>query len=130
AERYVFFCFAVLEAIQQLERLPDLIHCHDWQTGLIPFLLRTRYRHLPGYREIKTVFTIHNLQYQGVFPRELLQDLLSTGDEAFTADGLEFYGEASCMKAGLQFADKLSTVSYTYAHEIQTEEYGEKLDGV
>lgn len=130
AERFAFFSFAVLEMMDKLERLPDVLHCHDWQTGLIPFLLRTRYANRPGYRSIRTVFTIHNLQYQGVFSRDLLQDLLSTGDDAFTQDSLEFYGAASCMKAGLRFADKLSTVSFTYAYEIQSEQYGEKLDGV
>lgn len=130
AERFAFFNFAVLEALKHLEELPDIIHCHDWQTGLIPFLLKTRYANEPGFRKIRTLFTIHNLQFQGVFSRELLQDLLAAGDDAFTRDGLEFYGGASCLKAGLRYADKLSTVSYTYAHEIQGEEYGEKLDGV
>lgn len=130
AERFVFFSFAVLEMLTKLEQLPDLIHCHDWQTGLIPFLLRTRYANRPGYRDIRTVFTIHNLQFQGVFSRQLLQDLLATGDDSFTQDSLDFYGAGSCMKAGLRFADKLSTVSLTYSYEIQTEEYGEKLDGV
>ncbi len=130
AERFAFFSFAVLELLGHLDDMPDLIHCHDWQTGLIPFLLRTRYANRPGYRDIRTVFTIHNLQYQGVFSRELLQDLLAAGDDSFTEDSLEFYGAGSCMKAGLRFADKLSTVSNTYAYEIQTEAYGEKLDGV
>lgn len=130
AERFAFFSFAVLEMLDKLDVLPDILHCHDWQTGLIPFLLKTRYANRPGYRDIRTVFTIHNLQYQGVFSRDLLQDLLATGDDSFTEDSLEFYGAASCMKAGLRFADKLSTVSNTYAYEIQTEAYGEKLDGV
>jgi starch synthase len=130
AERFAFFSFAVLELLDKLEQLPDIIHCHDWQTGLIPFLLRTRYANRPGYRDIRTVFTIHNLQYQGVFSRDLLQDLLAAGDDSFTEDSLEFYGAGSCMKAGLRYADKLSTVSLTYAHEIQTEAYGEKLEGV
>jgi starch synthase len=130
AERFAFFSFAVLEMLGKLDWMPDIVHCHDWQTGLIPFLLRTRYANRPGYRDIRTVFTIHNLQYQGVFSRELLQDLLATGDDSFTGDSLEFYGAASCMKAGLRFSDKLSTVSNTYSYEIQTEEYGEKLDGV
>jgi starch synthase len=130
AERFAFFSFAVLEMLDKLDIMPNIIHCHDWQTGLIPFLLRTRYANRPGYRDIRTVFTIHNLQYQGVYSRELLQDLLATGDDSFTEDSLEFYGAGSCMKAGLRFADKLSTVSNTYAHEIQTEAYGEKLDGV
>ncbi len=130
AERFVFFSVAVLEMLDKLGRMPDILHCHDWQTGLIPFLLRTRYANRPGYRNIRTVYTIHNLQYQGVFSRELLQELLTTGDDSFTEDSLEFYGAASCMKGGLRFADKLSTVSFTYAREIQSEEYGEKLDGV
>lgn len=132
AERYAFFCFAVLEALARLEKdeLPDIVHCHDWQTGLIPLLLKTRYSHYPALRGVRTVFTVHNLQYQGVFSRELLKDLLSAGDELFTEDGMEFYGAGSCMKAGLRYADKLTTVSPTYAREIQTWEYGEKLDGV
>ncbi|RED89388.1 glycogen synthase GlgA [Cohnella phaseoli] len=130
AERFVFFSVAVLEMLDKLGRMPDILHCHDWQTGIIPFLLKTRYANRPGYRNIRTVYTIHNLQYQGVFSRELLQELLTTGDDSFTEDSLEFYGAASCMKGGLRFADKLSTVSFTYAREIQSEEYGEKLDGV
>lgn len=130
AERFVFFSFAAVEAMLRESRLPDLVHCHDWQTGLVPFLLRTRYAYEPAVQQVRTVFTIHNLQYQGVFGRELLQDLLSVGDDAFTGDSLEFYGAASCMKAGLRFADKLTTVSPSYALEIQTPEYGEKLDGV
>lgn len=132
AERFVFFGFAVVEAMFRmgLEELPDIVHCHDWQTGVVPMLLRTRYSHVPAFKKIRTVFTIHNLQYQGVFSRGRLQDLLSAGDELFTEDGMEFYGAGSCMKAGLRFADKLTTVSPTYAREIQTPEYGEKLDGV
>lgn len=132
AERFAFFGFAVVETLFRLggDELPDILHCHDWQTGIIPMLLRTRYSHIPAFRNIRTVFTIHNLQYQGVFSRDKLKELLSAGDELFTEDGLEFYGAASCMKAGLRFADKLTTVSPTYAKEIQTPEYGEKLDGV
>lgn len=130
AERFVFFSFAVIECLKLLQDLPDIIHAHDWQTGLIPFLLRTRYAGRPGYHEIRTVYTIHNLQYQGVFPRGLMQDLLAAGDEMFTPEQLEFFGAANCMKAGLLYADKLTTVSPTYAREIQTEAYGEKLDGV
>jgi len=130
AERFVFFSFAAVEAMLRETTLPDVVHCHDWQAGLVPFLLRTRYAYEPAVQRVRTVFTIHNLQYQGVFSRELLQDLLSVGDDAFTGDSLEFYGAASCMKAGLRFSDKLTTVSPSYALEIQTEAYGEKLDGV
>ncbi|CAM3791493.1 glycogen synthase GlgA [Cohnella lubricantis] len=132
AERFAFFGFAAIEALFRLgkDELPDILHCHDWQTGLVPMLLRTRYSHIPAFKRIRTVFTIHNLQYQGVFSRDQLKDLLSAGDELFTEDGMAFYGAASCMKAGLRYADKLTTVSPAYAQEIQTPEYGEKLDGV
>lgn len=130
AERFTFFCLAAAETLLRTDALPEIVHCHDWQTGLLPMLLRTRYAYDPAIRKIRTVFTIHNLQYQGVFSREWLKDLLSAGDELFGEDGLEFYGAGSCMKAGLRFADKLTTVSPTYAKEIQTEEYGEKLEGV
>lgn len=130
AERFAFYCFAFMEALGRSERLPDIIHCHDWQTGLIPFLLRTRYAYNPALHRIRTVFTIHNLMYQGVFSQDLLKDLLSAGDDLFGEEGLEFYGAGSCMKAALRYADKLTTVSPTYALEIQTGEYGERLDGV
>ncbi|WP_219837782.1 glycogen synthase GlgA [Paenibacillus sp. R14(2021)] len=130
AERFVFFCYAVLESLLYADFKPDIIHCHDWQTGLIPFLLKTRYRNDPGYRDMAAVYTIHNLKYQGVFGRELLKDLMGSGDELFGSEGIDFYGAGNCMKGGLQYADKLTTVSPTYAEEIQTEYYGEKLDGL
>ncbi|MFC5652177.1 glycogen synthase GlgA [Paenibacillus solisilvae] len=130
AERFVFFCIAVTEALFHMDFRPDIIHCHDWQTGLIPFLLKTRYLHEPATRDIATVYTIHNLRYQGVFGKELLKDLLNSGDELFGSEGIEFYGAGSCMKGGLLYADKLTTVSPTYAEEIQTETYGEKLEGL
>ncbi|GIQ63539.1 glycogen synthase [Paenibacillus cisolokensis] len=130
AERFVFFSFAVVEALRYLDVRPDILHCHDWQTALVPFLLKTRYAHDPVCRGIATVFTIHNLKYQGVFSKELMLDLLGAGEEVFRTELLEFYGAANCMKSGLVCADKLTTVSPTYAEEIQTEWYGEKLDGL
>ncbi|MFD0713709.1 glycogen synthase GlgA [Paenibacillus sp. GCM10027626] len=130
AERFVFFALAVAEALRYLDFRPNIIHGHDWQAGLVPMLLKTRYRYDPACRGVKTVFTIHNLMYQGVFAKELLMDLLGAGEELFGADGLEFYGAGSCIKGGLIYADKLTTVSPTYASEIQTEAYGEKLDGL
>jgi len=130
AERFVFFSLAVVESLSFIDFRPDLIHCHDWQTGLIPFLLKTRYLHDPSCWHIGSVFTIHNLKYQGVFGKELLMDLLGAGEELFRSDGLEFHGSGSCMKGGLVYADKLTTVSPTYAAEIQTEAYGEQLDGL
>lgn len=130
AERFVFFCFAVMECVRYLDFRPDLVHCHDWQAGLIPFLLKTRYVNDPGWAGVKSVFTIHNLMYQGIFGIDLLKELLGAGDDMFTADRLEFEGAASCLKGGLVYADKLTTVSDTYAKEIQGWEYGERLDGL
>ncbi|GGF86845.1 glycogen synthase GlgA [Paenibacillus abyssi] len=130
AERFVFFCVAVMESLSYLNFKPDIIHCHDWQTGLIPFLLRTRYRDDPAWEGVRSLFTIHNLKYQGVFSQDVLRDLLGIGPEFFTPEGLEFFGGGSCMKAALLYADKLTTVSNTYAQEIQGRAYGEKLDGV
>ncbi|MWC29257.1 glycogen synthase GlgA [Paenibacillus sp. MMS18-CY102] len=129
-ERFVFFNFAIAECLPHLGFVPDVIHCHDWQTALLPFLLKTRYAYDPLCRSVRTVFTIHNLRYQGVFGQKLLQDLVGMDDFWFWTSGLEFYGAANCMKAGLQYADKLTTVSETYAQEIQTEYWGERLDGV
>ncbi|MFC4810020.1 glycogen synthase GlgA [Paenibacillus sp. GCM10023250] len=130
AERFVFFCHAVVESLFHSDFVPDIIHCHDWQTGLIPFLLKTRYRYEPGTRDMKSVYTIHNLRYQGVFGRQLLMDLLGSGEELFGSEGIDFYGAGNCMLGGLRYADKLTTVSPSYAQEIQTEYYGEKLDGL
>lgn len=130
AERFVFFCRAVMEALPLLDFKPDILHSHDWQSGLIPFLLQTQYYTHPFYQQMGTVFTIHNLKYKGQFSRDLLKDLLSIGDEHFTNDRLEFFGDGSCLKAGIVYADKITTVSQTYAAEIQTYEYGEHLDGL
>ena len=129
-ERFSYFCRAVMEAMPQIDFIPDILHCHDWQTGMIPALLEAQYRTLPLYRNIKTVFTIHNLRYQGVFPIHEIEEYLSLGDWAYDNAHLEFYGQCSFMKGGLVFADKITTVSPTYAQEIQTAYYGERLDGL
>ncbi|ACX51603.1 glycogen/starch synthase, ADP-glucose type [Ammonifex degensii KC4] len=129
AERYAFFCWAVLEMLPRLNWQPDIIHCNDWQTGPIPLLLHTHYQGHPFYQRTATVFTIHNLQYQGNFPWEKAR-LFNLGDEYYHPEALEFYGQFSFMKAGLLYADVISTVSRTYAREIQTPAYGERMDGV
>ena len=129
-ERYGFFSRAVIDALTHLNFQPDVIHCHDWQTGMVPALLKIQYAHFPFYHNIKTVYTIHNLQYQGVFPIKAVQDTLGLGDSLFTPDKLECYGCANYMKAGLVYADELTTVSPSYADEIQTAFYGERLDGL
>ncbi|NLG25110.1 MAG: glycogen synthase GlgA [Clostridiales bacterium] len=130
AERFAFFSRAALEMLPQIDFMPDVLHCHDWQTGLMPVLLKAQYQKLPLYAGVKSVFTIHNLQYQGVFPIAYVEDLLSLGSWAYTSDNLEFYGQCSFMKGGLVFADQITTVSPSYAAEIQTSYYGEKLDGL
>ena len=127
-ERFVFFCRAVLEAVRLLDLNIDVIHCNDWQTGLIPAYLKIEYRGIPKYEGIATVFTIHNLAYQGRFWH---WDMLITGIDwkYFNWHQMEFYGDLNLMKTGIVFADWITTVSPTYAHEIQTGELGCGLEG-
>jgi starch synthase len=129
-ERFAYFCRAVLEALPLLDFDPDILHCHDWHTGMVSVMLKAHYGHIPYYQRIRTVFTIHNLKYQGVFPYSILNDLLGLGDSWFTSDKLEFYGGVSFMKGALVYSDLLTTVSKTYAQEIQTSYFGEQLDGL
>ncbi len=129
AERFAFFSRAVLEMLKRINFQPDLIHCNDWESGPIPFLLREKYRSDPFYSRIATVFTVHNLLYQGNYPKECLR-LLGVGNEYFHPERLEFYGQVSFIKAGLMYADVISTVSRRYAQEIQTPEYGEGFEGL
>jgi len=129
AERFGFFARAVLEMLPVIDFFPDILHCHDWQTGLVPLMLRTQYDD-PRYAAIRSVYTIHNLQYQGIFPIDYVEDLMSLGKEAYLDGGVEFYGQCSFMKGGINFADKITTVSPTYSKEIQTAYYGERLDGL
>ena len=129
-ERWAYFCRAVLEALTAIDFSPDILHCHDWQSGLTVALLRAHYQDRPLYQGIRTLFTVHNLKYQGVFGKEIMDDVLDLGWEFFTEEGVEFYDQVSFMKSGLAFADAVSTVSRTYAAEIQTPFYGENLDGL
>jgi starch synthase len=128
-ERFVFFCRAVLESIRLLQLDVDVVHTNDWQTGLIPAYLKTQYRGLPGYESIATLFTVHNLAYQGVFWH---WDMLLTGLDwkYFNWHQMEFYGKLNLMKTGLVFADWINTVSPRYADEIQTAPLGCGLEGV
>ncbi len=128
-ERFSFFNRAILEALPSLDFKPDLIHCHDWHAGMIPVLL-TQYRNQEFYSKVKTVYTIHNLQYQGVFPKSVLGDLLGLGWEHFNVNGVEYHDQVNFMKGGLNYANALTTVSPTYAKEIQTPFYGADLEGV
>lgn len=128
AERYALFCRAVLEAAKILGA-PDLFHCHDWETALIPILLRTLYAEDPVLGALPTVFTIHNIGYQGIFPPDTLPLLMLPWD-LFTISKLEFFGKVNFLKGAIVYADAITTVSRKYAQEIQTAEYGFGLEGV
>ena len=128
AERFALFCRAVLEASKILG-VPDIFHCHDWQSALVPVLLRTQYLEDPAFRECGTVFTIHNIGYQGLFPAEILP-LLTLPWDLFTITKMEFFGNVNFLKGALAYADLITTVSRKYAQEIQTTEFGFGLDGV
>ncbi|MBV9469776.1 MAG: glycogen synthase GlgA [Abitibacteriaceae bacterium] len=127
--RFGFFVRACLELPGLLEWQPDIIHCHDWHTGLLPVYLSTRRRQYPALAATKTVFTIHNLAYQGESHSSYLPRL-GLDPSLFNYHQLEFYGKINPMKGGLVFADTLTAVSPGYAHEIQTAEYGAGLEGL
>ena len=128
AERFTEFCRATIELAKQVW-MPDLIHCHDWQTAMIPVLLRTSYGDDPTVRDLPTVFTIHNMGYHGIFPREAL-DRVGLPSAIYHPGGVEFFGNVNFLKGGLVYSDYLTTVSRKYAQEIQTSEFGFGLDGV
>ncbi len=128
-ERFTFFCRGIVEWILASGRRYDVIHCNDWQTGLVPVYLQTLYAGREPFPAVATVYTVHNLGYQGLFWNHDLP-LTGLGWDLFTPQGVEFYGKINLMKAGLVFADVLSTVSTTYSREIQEREFGHGLEGV
>ncbi len=128
AERFAEFCRCAIETAKHIWR-PDVIHCHDWQTALVPVLIRSQYTDDPLLRGIPVILTIHNMGYLGLFPRAVLAQIGVPGS-LFHMEGLEFFGDVSFLKGGLIFSDYLTTVSRKYAQEIQTTEYGCGLDGV
>lgn len=125
--RFAVFCRAALGVARNIFRC-DILHCHDWQAGLVPALLRSAYATDPTFFGVKTLFTIHNLGYQGLFPLAALAEA-GLSPDLYTQGGLEFFGKVSYIKGGIEFADALNTVSPTYAREIQTPELGFGLDG-
>ena len=128
-EQYAYFSRAVIDGLSLIGFEPEIIHVNDWHTAIIPLLLKIQYDlHPPG--RSKTVLTIHNLGYQGRFNVDYASHLLGIDDKYFHQDYIEFHGDANFLKAGIVFADKLVTVSPTYAQEIRTPYYGEGLDGV
>ena len=129
AERFIFFSRTIPELCRTLGFAPDIVHCNDWQTGLVPLYLKKFYSADPVLRSARSVFTIHNLGYQGIFWQGDFR-LTGLGAEDFTADGVEFWGNMNFLKTGIRFADAITTVSSTYSREVRTPEGGHGLDGV
>ncbi len=129
AERFVFFTRAVLHLARHIQYSPDVIHHHEWQTGLIPAYLKSIYGNDPFFEHTATVFTIHNIAYQGLFKKEKLS-LTGLPPEMYNPEGIEFWERINLMKAGIVYADAINTVSQKYSEEIQTPEYGYGLEGI
>lgn len=129
-ERFAYFSKAVLCTLPVIDFKPDVIHCHDWQTGLVPVYLDHFRYFMEYYQGIKTVMTIHNLKFQGVWGTKEVKEITGLADYYFTSDKLEAYNDANLLKGGIVYADKVTTVSNTYAEEIKVPFYGERLDGL
>ena len=129
AKRFAFFANAILASAVAINFKPDVIHCNDWQTALIPFYLRYKFQNTDFFKHTKALFTVHNLAYQGLFEKEIMPEL-GIGYEFFTPDTLEFYEKFSFMKSGILYSDAISTVSKGYTHEILTKEFGCGLEGL
>lgn len=129
-EKFAFFCKASLSALPIIDFKPDIIHCHDWQTGLLPVYLEDMFSTEEFYQGIKTIMTIHNLKFQGGWDVKTVKDITGLSQHYFTSDKLEAYGNANFLKGGIVYADYVTTVSNSYADEIKTPFYGEGLDGL
>lgn len=124
AERFAFFQLAVIEMLEVVDYIPEILHVNDWQTAAIPVLLKDKYHWKEKLGDIRTVLTIHNLMFQGIFGQEVLGELFGIGYDAFHEHGLKYYDDVNFMKGGIYYSDLVTTVSPTYAEEIQTEEFG------
>lgn len=129
-EKFCFFSKAALSILPVVDFKPDIVHCHDWQTGLIPVYLKERFHEGDFYRNMKSIMTIHNLKFQGTWDVKTIKAFTGLSDYYFAPDKLEAYKDANLLKGGLVFADAITTVSPTYAEEIKTQFYGEGLDGL
>lgn len=129
-EKFAFFDRAVLEFVKHIDWVPDILHCNDWQTGMVPVLLKLEYSKEEKFKNMKTMFSIHNLFFKGMFDPKVLPELFGYDYESFNNGSLEHYGAVSFLKGGINYADKVTTVSKSYAEEIKTPEYGEQLEGL
>ncbi|MFC1675311.1 glycogen synthase, partial [Candidatus Omnitrophota bacterium] len=128
-ERFTYYNKKTLELLKELDFKPDIIHCHDWHACLIPVYLKTTHASDPFYKDTKTILTIHNIGYQGLFPKD---EFAKTGLDKgfFKSDALEYYGKVNLLKGGILFSDLINTVSPNYALEIQTKEFGFGMEGI
>lgn len=129
-ERFAFFSKAVLELLHTIDYFPDVLHCHDWHMGMIPLMTKVQYADDERYQAIKHVFTIHNLAFQGNFPPEILESCFGLPMSYYFDGTLRFHNGISFLKAAVMYADKITTVSDTYSHEILTSDFGEHMEGV
>jgi starch synthase len=129
-EKFAFFSKAALSALPLIDFRPDIIHCHDWQTGLLPVYLKDTFSQNPFFQGIKSIMTIHNLKFQGVWDMKTVKDISGLSSYYFAPDKLEAYGDANYLKGGIVYADYVTTVSSSYAEEIKMPFYGEGLDGL
>lgn len=129
-EKFIFFDKAVLSMLKHIDFRPDLIHCHDWETGFVPVYLKNEFAADPFYQGIKSIMTIHNLRFQGIWDVKTIRNLSGFNLSLFAPDKLEFKKDANMLKGGLVYADYITTVSDTYANEIQSPYYGEGLNGL
>jgi starch synthase len=130
AERFSYFSRAVLNMLPAIDFMPDVIHTNDWHAGLVNVFLKLEHVGDERYEAIKTVYTIHNLKYQGVFPKKVMSDVLGLDQKYFENGDLEFFDAVNFMKGGILYADYITTVSHTYAQEVQDAYFGEQLDGL
>ena len=129
-ERFAFYQKAVLEMMNQIDYFPEILHCHDWHTGMIACMCKENFNHDYRYRGIKHVYTIHNLAYQGNFGPDMLESCLGLGKYVFDNGNVRFDGGISFMKAGIVYSDKITTVSPSYSQEIKTSQFGERMESV
>ena len=129
-ERFIFFTKAMALLMKELNFKPDIVHANDWHTGLLPLYIKDFSKGDEFYQDIKTVFTIHNLKYQGIFDPSILESIGGLSIEYFHEDGLKYYDKINFMKAGIVYSDIFTTVSQTYAEEIKYEYFGEGLEGI
>lgn len=128
-ERFGFFSMAIIEMMEKIGFIPDVVHVNDWQTAMVPALLVDKYHWVKALQGIRKVITIHNILFQGVFPQEILSNVFGTGYNIFHEAGVAYYDNVNYLKGGINFSDIVTTVSPSYAEEIQTAEFGEGLEG-